>query len=133
MSKDTVRTGKVRAKFGYENWFATFLEGLSLLQTLLPPRFLSLESQSHVRFGMEDILKEAVSMGQANEVDSLLKKGVNADIIDENGYSLLHIACTVNETKILRLLIAHGLELEAEDHHYNTPLHVAYVGKTKKL
>lgn len=66
-------------------------------------------------------------MGQAGEVDSLLKKGVNADIVDENGQSLLHLACTVNETKILRLLLNHGLGVDIEDHHYNTPLHVAYV------
>lgn len=66
-------------------------------------------------------------MGQASEVDSLLKKGVNAEITDENGQSLLHTACTVNESKILKLLLAHGLDIESEDNHYNTALHVAYV------
>lgn len=66
-------------------------------------------------------------MGQVGEVDSLLKKGVNADIVDENGQTLLHLACTVNETKILRLLLNHGLIVDIEDYHYSTPLHVAYV------
>lgn len=89
--------------------------------------FSGLDNQLRLDLTMEDILREAVSMGQTSEVDSLLKKGVNAEIMDENGQSLLHIACTVNETKILRLLLNHGLDIEAEDHHYNTALHVAYV------
>lgn len=76
---------------------------------------------------MEDLLREAVNMGQASEVESLLQKGVNMNIVDENGLGLLHLACSVNEVKIVSLLAKFGADIDSVDQTGCTPLHVAYV------
>ena len=78
---------------------------------------------------MEDMLKEAVSMGQVSEVESLLQKGVSPHIVDENGLGLLHIACSVNESKIVAMLLKHGVDIESVDETGSTALHVAYVAQ----
>jgi len=75
---------------------------------------------------MEDLLKEAVNMGQVSEVETLLKKGVNVHIVDENGLGLLHLACSVNEPRIVALLVKYGADIDSVDETGSTPLHVAY-------
>lgn len=68
-------------------------------------------------------------MGQVSEVESLLQKGVSPHITDENGLGLLHIACSVNESRIVTLLVKHGIDIEAVDETGSTGLHVAYERK----
>lgn len=75
---------------------------------------------------MEDLLKEAVNMGQVSEVESLLQKGVSVKILDENGLGLMHLACSVNESRIVTLLAKFGADIDSVDQTGSTPLHVAY-------
>lgn len=76
---------------------------------------------------MEDQLREAVTMGLVAEVDRLLQKGVNPHTLDDNGSSLLHLACSVGDLKMLQLLLKYPLDIESTDESGSTPLHVAYV------
>lgn len=82
---------------------------------------------------MEELLREAVSLGQVSEAESLLKKGVNPHVVDENGLGLLHTACSVNETRLVALLLKYGADIEAVDETGSTPLHVAYVCHLRRI
>ena len=56
----------------------------------------------------------------------LLSKGASAGAADEReGRTPLHFAAFGNETATAEVLIRHGAEVDAVDHHGFTPLHVA--------
>merc|ERR1711920_103413 len=59
---------------------------------------------------------EAVEALIAQEADALLSK-------DDNGNSLLHIACQNNNRRIVKLLIKSGISVNEQNSKGNTPLH----------
>lgn len=76
---------------------------------------------------MNELLKDAVSMGSVDDVIDLLNKGVNPDQKYENGFRPLHFAASVNQRKCLTLLLDSGANINSLDDNGNTPLHIAYV------
>ncbi len=57
---------------------------------------------------MNDLLKDAVSLGSVDDLIDLLKKGVNPNQKYENGFAPLHVAASVNQSKCLVLLLESG-------------------------
>lgn len=45
---------------------------------------------------------------------------------DENGNSLLHVACQNNNRRIVKLLVKNGISVNAQNDKGNTPLHYCY-------
>jgi ankyrin repeat protein len=57
---------------------------------------------------MEEALIEAVKLGIHAEVESILSKGVNPNIVDEDSIGLLHYAARVNDSKLTEMLLKYG-------------------------
>ncbi|RAY16721.1 ankyrin repeat domain-containing protein [Actinomadura craniellae] len=66
-----------------------------------------------------------VQHGDAPGVLALLDAGISPHVRDGRQRSLLHLLHLVDHEALLPRLLAAGLDLEAEDHHQRTPLHVA--------
>ncbi|KAJ2901492.1 hypothetical protein GGI21_004682, partial [Coemansia aciculifera] len=84
-------------------------------------RFMSDESKT----------RETVSaMGQANSDDilSMLRQGVSANITDAVGRTPLHVASSCGNVEAVRLLIHMGADVNATDRIGNTPLTIAATG-----
>lgn len=57
---------------------------------------------------MEEALVEAVKLGVHAEVESILAKGVNPNIVDEDGVGLLHYSASVDDSKLTAMLLKYG-------------------------
>lgn len=53
----------------------------------------------------------AASLGDLQQVEKLLESGINANQIDDDGYSALHAAAENNHLAIVKLLLQHGANL----------------------
>lgn len=76
-------------------------------------------------------LHQAVLHGQFAAADALLQRG--ADVTAADAYykhTALHMAVLVGRLDMVRLLLAHGARTRAIDARGNTPMHLAYDGKT---
>jgi ankyrin repeat protein len=65
----------------------------------------------------------AVRSGDITACADLIERGADVQCRDENGSTLLHIACGRTDSRILEALIAAGADLDAQDGDGNTPLH----------
>ena len=64
--------------------------------------------------------------GRIQEVDKLLSKGVPPDVIDENGNSILAIACQNGNKRLAKLALRRGANINASNVRGNTALHFCY-------
>lgn len=64
--------------------------------------------------------------GRIDEVDNLLKRGVPPDIKDENGNSILAIACQNGNKRLAKLALRHNTNINASNLRGNTALHFCY-------
>ncbi|MFF3499986.1 ankyrin repeat domain-containing protein [Streptomyces sp. NPDC003247] len=63
--------------------------------------------------------------GDTHGVLALLDAGVDPRVRDAGGRTLLHVLHQLDHEPLLPRLLAEGLDLEAQDHRYRTPLYVA--------
>jgi ankyrin repeat protein len=77
----------------------------------------------------ETWLALAVEAGHAEVVRRLLLAKSPASYVSPSGQTLLHLACVQGGEATVRLLLEHGLSVEAEDQGGNTPLHWAVQNK----
>ncbi|ODM89126.1 Transient receptor potential channel pyrexia [Orchesella cincta] len=80
-------------------------------------------------------IHEIAQSGNTEELEGVLKSGINPNITDHLGKTPLHYACAVecscvtcvNDSEACtRLLVAtHGIDVNAQDDNGNTPLHIA--------
>lgn len=71
--------------------------------------------------------------GRIQEVDNLLKKGVSVDVRDDNGNSILAIACQNGNKRLAKLALRRGADINASNFLGNTPLHFCYKYKKVEL
>ena len=73
---------------------------------------------------LENRLIEGVLEGSMETVDSCLRKGVNANIYDEQGTPVLTLAAITGETEMARRLLKAGAKANArrENYYYSTAL-----------
>ena len=66
--------------------------------------------------------------GRIDEVDTLLRRGVPPDIRDENGNTILIVACQNNNKALVKVTLRHGgtILLNASNLRGNTPLHFCF-------
>uniref|UniRef100_A0A1J3E1K3 Uncharacterized protein n=1 Tax=Noccaea caerulescens TaxID=107243 RepID=A0A1J3E1K3_NOCCA len=70
-------------------------------------------------------LREAIKNGDTAGVKKLLKEGVDANYLDKQGMSVLHLTALFNKTDIALLLMEHGASLEHKNAQGETPLDCA--------
>jgi hypothetical protein len=77
------------------------------------------------------ILSDAINRKDVKKAESLLKAGVNPNIINKASHSLktpLHLAAQIGSKEIVQLLIDHGANIDASEGGFTTPLHYAVSG-----
>ncbi|XP_014294571.1 putative ankyrin repeat protein RF_0381 isoform X2 [Halyomorpha halys] len=70
-------------------------------------------------------LSRAVSCGQSESVEFLIKKGANKDIKTTTGGSLLHLAASAGQIESAKILMKHGFKIDEKDNDNLTPLYTA--------
>ena len=64
--------------------------------------------------------------GKLEAVASLLAQGVSVDSQDENGNTILCIACQNGNKRIVKLALRHGADINCKNYRGNTALHFCY-------
>lgn len=72
-------------------------------------------------------LFRAARAGDEDELKLLLEKGVDIEMINSNGDTVLQVAADVGERGIMELLIANGANIEVVNREGKTILHVAAI------
>lgn len=70
-------------------------------------------------------LHVAVGGGSVDLVESMLKRGANANLANKKGQTPLHIAAMDNKTFVISLLLKQSAKINATDNGGNTPLMLA--------
>ncbi|KAG0694241.1 Protein phosphatase 1 regulatory inhibitor subunit 16B [Chionoecetes opilio] len=70
-------------------------------------------------------LLEAAARNDIEEVKALLEVGVNPDSTNEDGLTALHQCCIDDSEEMMRLLVQHSADVNAQDSEKWTPLHAA--------
>ncbi|KAK3910574.1 Protein phosphatase 1 regulatory subunit 16A [Frankliniella fusca] len=83
------------------------------------------KKQKHIFFNDSVMLLEAAARNDIEEVERLLKKGVNPDSTNEDGLTALHQCCIDDNERMMKLLLDYGANVNAEDSEKWTPLHAA--------
>lgn len=78
------------------------------------------------------LLTLAVSYGQENIVDLLIKRGINLDLIDKNHNTALQLAIINEWDKVIEKLVEAGSDLNIENNEGKTPLYNAIVNRKVK-
>lgn len=58
-------------------------------------------------------------------MQALLENGVDPDSTNEDGLTALHQCCIDDSEEMMRLLVRHGADVNAQDSEKWTPLHAA--------
>ncbi|XP_061579339.1 unconventional myosin-XVI [Cololabis saira] len=86
----------------------------------------SIHRKKHrVRFGLADVLRDAVVNHDDKEVFRLLKDGADANSPISSGGSLLHLCARHDNVFAAELLMERGLDVDLQDEDLWTALHVA--------
>ncbi|KAH3770862.1 hypothetical protein DPMN_172159, partial [Dreissena polymorpha] len=67
---------------------------------------------------------KAIHADDADEVNRLVKEGANILFKDRKHNTYLHYVCTMYRPRVFYTLVAHGIDLGAQNRHGNTALHV---------
>lgn len=83
------------------------------------------ENKKSVKFISNVMLLEAAARNDIDEVQALLEASVNPDSTNEDGLTALHQCCIDDSEEMMRLLVHHGADVNAQDSEKWTPLHAA--------
>ena len=68
---------------------------------------------------------EAAQSGNMSMIEEYLDQGLPPDLVDEEGWSILHHAASHGQVEVIKLLHSRGCSVDAVDRHGRTPLHHA--------
>jgi V8-like Glu-specific endopeptidase len=83
-------------------------------------------------FQKRELLFKAVKNGNINEVKEIAKLISEISIYDNDMNNALHIAAKSNQTKIIKVLLDLGLEINSKNLLGQSPLHVAAINHSNK-
>ncbi|KAK8385935.1 hypothetical protein O3P69_010589 [Scylla paramamosain] len=83
------------------------------------------ENKKNVSFVSSVMLLEAAARNDIEEVKALLEVGVDPDSTNEDGLTALHQCCIDDSEEMMRLLVQHKADVNAQDSEKWTPLHAA--------
>ncbi|XP_050725807.1 protein phosphatase 1 regulatory subunit 16A-like isoform X2 [Eriocheir sinensis] len=83
------------------------------------------ENKKNVLFVSSVMLLEAAARNDIEEVKALLEAGVDPDSTNEDGLTALHQCCIDDSEEMMRLLVQHNADVNAQDSEKWTPLHAA--------
>ncbi|XP_023570968.1 unconventional myosin-XVI [Octodon degus] len=78
-----------------------------------------------VRFGLADVLQDAIVHHDDKEVLRLLQEGADPHSLLSSGGSLLHLCARYDNAFIAEILIDRGVNINHQDEDFWTPMHVA--------
>jgi ankyrin repeat protein len=64
--------------------------------------------------------------GRIEELETLLRQGLAVDVRDDNGNTILAIACQNGNKRVVKLALRYGADINAKNIRGNTPLHFCY-------
>lgn len=64
--------------------------------------------------------------GRIEEVDNILTRGIPPDVRDDNGNTVLAVACQNGNKRLVKLALRRGADINASNLRGNTPLHFCY-------
>ena len=73
----------------------------------------------------DDPLWSAVDWGKYAEVQSLVERGADVNMVDEGGKTLLHLAVYCECIEMVELLIQRGIDVNPNTNYHITPLELA--------
>ncbi|KAK7086874.1 hypothetical protein SK128_025372 [Halocaridina rubra] len=83
------------------------------------------ENGKKVLFVTNVMLLEAAARNDIDEVQTLLEAVVDPDSTNEDGLTALHQCCIDDSEEMMKLLVLHGADVNAQDSEKWTPLHAA--------
>lgn len=83
------------------------------------------ENGKKVCFISNVMLLEAAARNDIDEVKALLENTVDPDSTNEDGLTALHQCCIDDSEEMMKLLVFHGADVNAQDSEKWTPLHAA--------
>ena len=97
------------------------------------PAFLTTEESEIAHSETEDSdgcstvgdIFEAAQSGNVSMIENYLDLGVPPDLVDEEGWSILHHAASHGQVEVMKLLHSRGCSVDPVDRHGRTPLHHA--------
>ncbi|XP_051025447.1 LOW QUALITY PROTEIN: unconventional myosin-XVI [Acomys russatus] len=78
-----------------------------------------------VRFGLSDMMQDAIVHHHDKEVLRLLKEGADPHTLVSSGGSLLHLCARYDNVFIAEVLIDRGVNVNHQDEDFWTPMHIA--------
>jgi ankyrin repeat protein len=108
----------------------TLLSNYNIIPSL---RLKNQENRTYIKAILCAHLIEAVNNNQITKVKWLLAIGTPIDIKNNEGRTLLHIACFNNDTELVSLLIKKGAPLDEKGPLNNIPLHYACQNENQQL
>uniref|UniRef100_A0A8C2UY31 Myosin XVI n=1 Tax=Chinchilla lanigera TaxID=34839 RepID=A0A8C2UY31_CHILA len=78
-----------------------------------------------VRFGLADVIQDAIIHHEDKEVLRLLQEGADPHTLVSSGGSLLHLCARYDNAFIAEILIDRGVNVNHQDEDFWTPMHIA--------
>jgi ankyrin repeat protein len=75
--------------------------------------------------GMAPLGRVIVHGGDEAMLDMLVAAGARTDVVNIDGFGLLHAVAETNRAELISWMLAHGVALELQTKHGHTPLHIA--------
>lgn len=76
----------------------------------------------------EDIILLAAHVGLVRDLELGLRRGASPNLVDESGYSVMHLAALSNHPGTIELLVKHQAALDPKDDDGLTPFQLAING-----
>lgn len=78
-----------------------------------------------MRRSLNDRLTDAARKGKADLCLSLIRRGADVRLQDEDGWTLLHSVAGAGHPAVCALLVDHGADVDAKERDGLTPSHLA--------
>ena len=76
-------------------------------------------------------LHRAAFLGQLHVIRYLVvERGAKVSYLDNDGYTALHVACSMNQPEAVELLLKHGADMYRANDSGLLPIHVAAIGNS---